>query len=267
MPVVPFIHRSPVFARALLLHPPSWMAILTLGGLHGWLISWFNPSWMGLAISVIPPLLLVLLWVKLVYASRSLGRIYFGLVSLDAEQEKRRLNEIGEDLEEQGFTEGVSQLTQLQRKLESLTEVLRRRLDAGELTYGRYLGAAEQVYLAAVDNLRDVGVALKSVSAIDLDYIDTRLNELERPEVFLSESDRGEVDTLRKRRALFVGQMHKVKELMAQNENAMTVLDKTATVFATTRTSRGEAELDADTAIAELEQLAGRIGSYSSKQN
>jgi len=263
LPTAPPLRRNPVFVRAMLLYPPTWLALLTLIGMEWGLAAWFRPTWVALALTLVPALLLALLWVRLASGSRGVGKLYFRMIALDSEQERRRLREIEEDLGGQGFDEGVKQLQQLHRKLASLTEVLRRRLSAGELTYGRYLGAAEQVYLAAVDNLRDVGVALRSVSAIDLDYIDARLEELEKPEVFLSERDRKEIDTLRKRRALFVAQMQKVKELVAQNEAAMTVLDKTATVFATTRTAKGEADMDAGVAIADLERLAERIGRYS----
>ena len=259
------IYRAPTFARALLRYPPTWLVALVLVAAQWGLASWFQPTGPILAFTLIPALLLALLWVRLASASRGVGVIYFRLVARDSEEERRRLQEVEDDLGGQGFDEGVEQLRQLQRKLASLSEVLQRRLKAGELTYGRYLGAAKQVYLAAVDNLRDVGVALRSVSAIDLDYIDGRLAELEKPAASLPEGDLKEIDTLRKRRLLFVDQMQKVKELMAQNEVAMTVLDKTATVFATTRTAKGEADMDAGTAIADLERLAERIGHYSAR--
>lgn len=263
MSVVKPIYRAPTFARALLLYPPTWLVALVLAGAEWGLVRWFQPSGPILALTLIPTLLLALLWARLAAGSRGVGAIYFRLIALDSDEERRRLQELKEDLGGQGFDEGVEQLRRLQRKLASLSEVLQRRLSAGELTYGRYLGAAKRVYLAAVDNLRDVGVALRSVSAIDLDYIDARLAELETPAASLPDGALQEVDTLRKRRSLFVGQMQKVKELMAQNEMAMTVLDKTATVFATTRTGKGDADMDAGTAIADLERLAERIGHYS----
>ncbi len=87
-----------------------------------------------------------------------------------AQQEK--LKTLEDDFEELAFEQGAAQLRLLRDKIDNLAEVLKRRLNAGELTYGRYLAMAEQVYLSALDNLNEAAVALRSVSTIDSDYIE-----------------------------------------------------------------------------------------------
>ena len=62
---------------------------------------------------------------------------------------------------------------------QSLINVLQRRLDAGELTYARYLSTSQQVFSSALDNLHEIAVAYESISTIDETYIDRRLAELD----------------------------------------------------------------------------------------
>ncbi|MEE8434098.1 MAG: hypothetical protein V3S64_04845 [bacterium] len=178
-------------------------------------------------------------------------------------EEKEKLRLLEADLKEMGSTQGVTQLKFLREKFESLTDVLKRRLSAGELTYGRYLGTAEQVYLSAVDNLNDLTVSLKSVSSIHPGYINKRLKELGNSSEAPAEKKR-EIASLEKRLSLRDEQLKRVSELLAQNESAMTALDHTASAMAETRTGKGEADMDAEAAMAELEMLANRASKYSS---
>ena len=53
-------------------------------------------------------------------------------------------------------TQPTEQLDALLQKRASLINVLQRRLDAGELTYARYLATSQQVFSSALDNLREV---------------------------------------------------------------------------------------------------------------
>ena len=78
-----------------------------------------------------------------------------------------------------------------------------------------------------------------------------------------SSDQQRELEALSKRHALFEEQNQRIAGLIAQNESAMTVLDKTSTALAGTRTAKGQASMDADQAIAELEALAKRFGKYA----
>ena len=121
------------------------------------------------------------------------------------------------------------QLQAIGEKRDNLVAVLGRRMDAGELTYARYQSTAQQVYLAVISNLREVAIARTSISAIDADYVDARLAELGAVD---GPDAQAETSSLEDRRALAATQEAKITYLLAQNELAMTLLDRTSTALA-----------------------------------
>ena len=148
----------------------------------------------------------------------------------------------------------------MQQKRGSLTKVLERRLDAGELTYARYLSTAQQVYTSALDNLHEVAVAYHSISSIDEDYIGRRLAELENGTAD-EESAVREKESLEGRLELRETQRRKISKLLAQNEAALTALDRTTTALADAPI--GKKPEDADAAMRALEELAERAAKYA----
>lgn len=158
--------------------------------------------------------------------------------------------------------QGAEQFSQIKEKYDNLVGILERKLEPGELTYARYLGTAEQVYLAVLDNLRDAATLLQSVRTVDTAYIEERLvvlNKLER----LSPSDKEEKETLASRRKLYEEQLEEVRTLLGKNEQAMTVIDATTVAIARIHTVRGEATVDMEAARVALAALAARAGTYS----
>ena len=167
---------------------------------------------------------------------------------------------------ESGLTEiaskpGLLQLRRVQEKFEAFGNVLRSKLKPGELTYSRYLGIAEQVYFAVLDNLDRIVNVSRGIAAIDLNYTGERLAELEalqRP----AEAESRELESLRQRVALAKQQRGQIKDWLAANELAMTQLDHTAMTLAGTDTMRGLARLDLETAMTELQRLAAATALY-----
>ncbi len=151
--------------------------------------------------------------------------------------------------------QGIAQLEQVQKRLVTLRELLADKLNRSELSYGRYLGAAERVYLAVLDNLRDVTTILKSVSTIDPAYLSHRLNELKQLKN-PTDADREENETLVKRRALREQQLQRVNVLLTRNEEAMTQMDDATAALANLDTDESRPSLDLETAIEELQKLA-----------
>ena len=96
---------------------------------------------------------------------------------MDREQD---LATLADDLQRVGSHQGLEQLKQLRAKLDGFSQVLEHRMSAGEVTFARYQGMAEQVFLVAIDNLHEIAVTLTSVGTIDRDYLDERLAELRR---------------------------------------------------------------------------------------
>ena len=135
--------------------------------------------------------------------------------------------------------------------------MLQHRLDAGELTYARYLATSQQVFSSALDNLHEVAVASESISTIDETYIDRRLTELASDDSDPEAAER-ERATLERRREMRATQRRSIAQLLAQNESALTALDRTTTALADVPI--GKKPDDADAAMAELEALADRAG-------
>jgi hypothetical protein len=165
---------------------------------------------------------------------------------------------LGNELDRLDDPRPAHQLQAITEKRDNLVSMLDRRLQTGELTYARYQSTAQQVYLAVISNLREVAVAMGSVSTIDPDYIDARLAELKGED---GDSTHAEISSLEDRRALATTQQAKVTYLLAQNESAMTLLDRTSTALADAPI--GLAPQDAEAAMEALKELADRASRYA----
>jgi hypothetical protein len=183
---------------------------------------------------------------------------------LHAQMENQRLarkQELDKVLAEVNSEEGRSQFSRITEKFTTFEKLLAQKLNPGELTYGRYLGMAEQVYLGALDNLQRVADTLKMMSVIDLEYTQKRLLQLQNTP---SELNAKETSTLQERLALHSKQADKVQTLLSQNEEAMTKMDMTIAAIADMRTEDGRASIDIETAMNELQRLADKAKDYSS---
>jgi hypothetical protein len=249
------------FLSTIVRWPPTWLAVLAACALEAAFIATFRPSLGMLGASLGLGLALLALWPLVAVRSPAFLERHYALHQASSE-DRHGLQALEADLVRLEAEQGLDQLRMIRQKLESLTDVLRRRLDAGELTYGRYLGTAQQVYLATLDNLGEIVVILTSVGAIDRDYIIRRSAELGEAED-ASPERRREIESLAERHGLLERQLGKIASLYAQNEAAMTALDNTAMALAETRTSKGQASVDAEAAMAALENLAKRADKYA----
>ena len=172
--------------------------------------------------------------------------------AIDEGGKRRRLYE---ELSALNCLEGARQLRALQYKYSNFCSVLRRQLSPAEVTFSRYATVAEQVYLAALDNLEAAVVALQSISAVDAPHLLARLDGS-------SDCDE-EQKALRQRLTTWREQTSRVNQLLAQNENALTTLDQAAANLAAVKMIRGHASVDLDPAMDELERLAKRAHRYA----
>ncbi|WP_455205582.1 hypothetical protein [Kaarinaea lacus] len=177
-------------------------------------------------------------------------------------QRQARKQELEKVLAEVESEEGRSQFARVTDKFTTFQKMLSQKLNPSELTYGRYLGMAEQVYLGALDNLQRVADTLKMMRVIDLDYTHKRLQQLQST---TSKNSAKEIDTLEERLALHANQADKVQSLLSQNEEAMTKMDLTIAAIADMRTEDGRASMDMETAMNELQRLANKAKDYSIK--
>lgn len=199
------------------------------------------------------------------------GRYLARLAQKVREEQARALASLGEDLREcrkfrvgREYTDqALEQFKQLQAKYDNVHSVLKNKLDEGELAYGRFVGAAEQVYLTGLENLKQIVVVMQSLSSIEPEYIAKRLRQLDE-NGSVAPADLKEQETLIKRKKLMDEQLDKVNELLTNNEEAMTALEETTAAIAAMKTGRYSAA-DYESAIAQLQEIAGKAYLYNRK--
>ena len=249
--------------RAVLTYPPTWAAGGLLVVAAGLLVATVEPSGGMFVLFVALVLILALAWPLILLLTGRLARLQYPVTPQVTEIDPALLAALAKELGELDDPQPGEQLAALQQKRTTLMKVLERRLDAGELTYARYMGTADGVYRAALDNLHEVAVAHDSISSIDEGYVARRLAELDADAAAggTDPSSVRERETLAQRLELRSIQQHKVSRLMAQNEAALTALDRTTTALADVPI--GKQPEDADAAMAALEELAARTGMYA----
>ncbi len=176
---------------------------------------------------------------------------------MDAERE-HSLETLEQDLKQMGADKALNQLALFNDKFDNFQSVLEKRFDPMELTYARYLAIAEQVYLAGLDNLEQIYLSMKSVSALSVDNIEQQLEQLRH-----ESGHADEIDALEKRLALFSEQQQRSDTLLRKNEIALTEIDNVTTKLANSKTQRGHADTSMDVAMDELADLAKRTAKYA----
>ena len=245
--------------RAVISYPPTWIAAVVLGVTVWAMIALFDPPGFLVGVLVALAFLAALAWPFTMSATGTLAELQFAIPRVE-EVDPQEMAALASELATLPDPQPAEQLVALQQKRQSLVRVLERRLDAGELTYSRYLATSQQVFNSALHNLHEVAVAHESVSSIDNGYIDRRLSELSAGNDD-DESVVRERSTLEARRELGTSQRRKIARLLAQNESALTALNRTTTALADVPI--GKRPEDADAAMAALEELADRAADYA----
>jgi len=247
------------WGKAVATYPPTWLAAVILGATVWLVLEVIDPP--GFMVIVLAALAVaaVVAWPFTMSATGTLAKLQFEIPRVE-EIDPQEIATLRTELSALTDTQPTEQLDALLQKRQSLINVLQRRLDAGELTYARYLATSQQVFASALDNLHEVAVASESISTIDETYIDRRLTELASDDSDADAADR-ERSTLERRRELRTTQRRKIAQLLAQNESALTALDRTTTALADVPI--GKKPEDADAAMAALEELADRTGDYA----
>ncbi len=247
------------WGRAVLTYPPTWFAAVVLGATVWLVLEVIDPPGLMVIVLVVLALLAILAWPFTMSATGTLSKLQFEIPRVE-EIDPEEIAALRTELGALDDTQPTEQLDALLQKRQTMIKVLQRRLDAGELTYARYLATSQEVFASALDNLHEVAVASESISTIDVTYIDRRLTELAADDSDLDAAER-ERSTLERRRELRTSQRRKIARLLAQNEAALTALDRTTTALADVPI--GKQPADADAAMAELEALADRTGNYA----
>lgn len=247
------------WGRAVAKYPPTWI-VAVIVGITVWLfLEVLDPPAALVVVLVVLAILAVVAWPFTMSATGTLAKLQFEVPRVEA-VDPVEVAELRARLAALTDTQPVEQLDALLQKRQSLIGVLQRRLDAGEMTYARYLATSQQVFNSAFDNLQEIAVASDSISTIDEAYIDRRLAELADDDSDAASAER-ERATLTRRRELRTSQRRRIAQFLAQNESALTALDRTATALADVPI--GKKPEDAEAAMAALEELAARTADYA----
>ncbi len=252
-----------------LFHPVSLYSssLGLLAGL-GWYL--FDMSILAAGMAVLLCLGAGMATVNMVFRRDIIARQYLDRLSARfAEEREELLRTLSTELEKCRNIKGAEQYGEQARqqfvfiteKYDTFRAMLDQKLKHGEMTYSRFLGAAEQVYLGGLDTLRRIVVLLQSVSSIDPNYIARRLAELERL-ARLEPADEREYATLKKRLELMEQQLKQVNSLLTDNEESMTIMSQTIATVAQMHTGGDLASVNLETAMENLQELANR--SYTS---
>lgn len=157
-----------------------------------------------------------------------------------------------------GFVEqAMTQYEHIQETLSGFLKVLEMKLDKGELTFSTFVGPGELVANSVLDNLEEIVVALESIRSIDVEYIKTRLLKLSRTKEKTPE-DLAEEQAFKERQNIYGKQIQRVRALLAQNEEGITVLEASTTKIGQMDTRERFSELSLKESLAELQKIAER---------
>jgi hypothetical protein len=192
------------------------------------------------------------------FASRYLESAHESVVAYRA----ALLDNLEHDLGAHKSHEGLAQLERFGEKMKAFEEVLDDKLGRKELTYARFLGIAEQVYLSGMDNLRQVALAKKSAETVDEAYIRGRIKSLGAASE-QSPARKQELASLKQQLDLAAKQQEGVEALLAQNEQALAQLDLALGAITDMKTGSSQSSVSMETAMSDLQQIASRAGAYS----
>ncbi len=245
--------------RRVVRYPPTWLTLALTVAVVVVVTVWFEPGTGPLLVLLGLAMFVLLAWPVTVALTGTVGR-------LRRRELERADVATGQDAEQALRAElaavpdprPLQQLDAVHSKAENLEAVLGRRLDAGEVTYARYASAGEQVVRAVQHNLAEVALAHRSISTIDAPSVERRLAQLSGTTGAAAERERS---SLQDRLGLWRTQQERMADLLAQNEDAMTAVDRTATTISAT--PMGGQAADAEAAMADLEALAERTARYA----
>jgi hypothetical protein len=247
------------WSKAVVRYPPTWIAAVVLGATVWLILTVLDPPPVFVVALVVLAVIAAIAWPLTMSATGTLTKLQFEVPRVE-EIDPVEIAALRTELDALADTQPSEQLDALLQKRQSLINVLQRRLDAGELTYARYLTTSQQVFSSTLDNLHEIALASESISTIDETYIDRRIAELDGDDSDAESADR-ERATLERRRELRQTQRRKIAQLLAQNESALTALDRTTTALADVPI--GKKPEDAEAAMAALEELADRAAKYA----
>jgi hypothetical protein len=140
-------------------------------------------------------------------------------------------------------------------------DVLASKFDAREVTLHRSRGLVAEVTRGAIDNLAGMAALAGGVAGVDVEYVERRL---ERDQAALAPQER---HALQRRLALVAESEHRLRDLAARNEAALTALDAAAVAVSRIETDRPQATVAADQALEDLHRFIDKAELYGRRRD
>jgi hypothetical protein len=202
-------------------------------------------------------------WKRFINGDKFFDQYRDHLRQLIDEDTERRRHELQRSLEAYGNEHACEQLEQFQTKIKVFIEILDMKFpDKNQLTYNRYYTIAQEVFLSGIENLNEVLLIHKTLDAIDIDYIERSLQMLEGREQ--DPATKREQSSLLQSRQQYQDQQQDIKNLLAQNEEALSKLDEAIVqVQEIKRSANNSIQLDMEASIEQLHSLAQQSYKFS----
>jgi hypothetical protein len=156
------------------------------------------------------------------------------------------------------------QFYMINSKFDSFKDILSKKFNPDEITYGRFYSTAEQTHGAVLDNLEKVVLSFKILKDIDLDYLESRYDDLKNKidsEKAL-DYDFKEFKAIQERIDLRESKFREIDNILSKNEEAMTEMNKISLTLSDIKTNEGRSSRDLEHTLTELSNLANNARLY-----
>lgn len=208
-----YIYRHPVFVYPLALATIAGfrLAIFDVHGVE--FIATAGLAFFCVAVAVIGTL------INRFARFDTLSLDYFATIQEQQRIEKDiKLANLKENLERLGATTASQQIDKFSEKMQAFARVLKSKFKEGEIAYRQYQSIAEQIHLNALDNLVTIDTLMENNSTINVVELNRRLRN---GKININESE-----SLQERIYIHESNQHRVNELIAMNESALTELNR-----------------------------------------
>ncbi|MEJ6949463.1 hypothetical protein [Natronospora cellulosivora (SeqCode)] len=156
----------------------------------------------------------------------------------------------------------LNQLLRVVEKFETFKNILDVKFDQEELSYNKFMSVTEDVYYNILENLERVKNVYQSIDDINVKYIDSRIDTLEKKSD-LSKEMTEELLSLRNKKDMLINELNSVDKYISINEKAITDIDNMKIKLGSLKTSSNQSKREFERSLAELRTMAKRINDYS----
>ena len=143
---------------------------------------------------------------------------------LNTDRERLRVRQLGELSSKLESDLTRSQLARIQDKFQTFKDVLSERFTHGTITYNRFLGTAEEIFLLSIKRISEIHLKEKQLNGIDESFCIKRIADLE----LADSSDlmaQQEIASLKSRLKIKKNTEETISQILVSNEEAVTTFD------------------------------------------